>query len=367
MSDRLRPVRGVLLGGDLDLLLSAVLALVSLALGPQVSPPGALILDVAMCLAAAATTRWPRAGGVILGLLLLGYFFLPAGALALGQYAPMIPILGTGIRGQRPIRRWMTVGYGGILVALQYRDYPGSMLFLFGGLVWAALIGVLWLIGNTFSALRQAQAEAQAAALVYQRLALSRELHDTVARDLSRASLRAQLAQQSLDSTEIGAVVSEIQDALRQLRLMMTLLRDPEYGTASQNDDIRSPAEVLRDATRTLDVSGFRVAQSIQGALESIPPEIWPVFGAVVGEAVSNIERHGSAIAPCTLIFSIERQSVDMMFVNETAESYRRGTHSHDAAIGLLGVRERLIPIGGELNTLQEPSKWTTHVRIPWG
>ena len=203
MDSQLRPVPRVLLGGGLDVLLSAILAALSLVLGLQVSQPWALTLDVAMCVAAGCTVRWPKAAGVALGMLLFGYFLVPAGSVSLGEYAPLIPILGTGIRNLRLARRWMTAGYGTILFALQYQDYPGSILFLLGGVVWAALISVLWLIGNAFAAFRQAAAEAHAAAMVQQRISLARDLHDTVARDLSRASLRAQLAQQSLDPAEM--------------------------------------------------------------------------------------------------------------------------------------------------------------------
>lgn len=362
---QLRPVFKVLLSGGLDVLLAALLATLSVALGLQVSGTWPLVLDVAMCVAAGCTVRWPKTAGVVLGALLLGYFFVPAGSVSLGQYAPLIPILGTGMRSLRLIRRWMIAGYAVILFALQYQDYPGSPLFLLGVLVWAALIAVIWLIGNVFAAFRQVQAEAHAAELIQQRISLARDLHDTVARDLSRASLRAQRAQQTLDPAEMSAVVGDIQAALSQLRLTMNLLRDPQPETAAEADEVGSPGEVLRGAARALESAGFAVALTIEGDPDWIPAALWPTIRAVVGEAASNLERHGARSHPCALILSVDAQAVDMVFINDALTPQGTPTGSGQSAMGLLGIRERVTPIGGELQTLQEGKQWMTRVRIP--
>lgn len=366
MDQQSRAVRRVLLGGGLDVLLAVILAVLSLALGLRAGETWPLWLDAAMCLAAACTVRWPKTAGVALGLLLVGYFFVPRGSVSLGEYAPLIPILGTGMRDLRSVRRWMTVGYGAILVALQYRDYPGNPLFLFGALVWAGLIAVLWLIGNAFAAFRQAQAEAHAAALVQQRVFLARDLHDTVARDLSRASLRAQHAQQHLDPAEMGMVVEEIQSALAQLRWTMNLLRDPRPDAwGGQDEGAGSPSQALRDAALNLESRGFAVALTIEGDPERIPPTLWPTIKAMVEEASSNIERHASTSHPCALILDVDHEAADMVFINQVEDRDGPRTGSGDSAMGLLGVRERLTPIGGELQTLQEGTQWMTRIRIP--
>lgn len=365
MTQEPRLVPQLLFAGGLDILLAAMLATLSLTLGLQVSVPWALALDIAMCVAAAFTVRWPEVAGVALGTLLVGYFFVPRGSLSLGEYAPLIPLLGTGMRGLRRVRLWMTVGYGVILAALQYRDYPGDIRFLLGSMVWATLIAVLWLIGNTFAAFRRAQADARAAALLQQRLSLARDLHDTVARDLSRASLGAQLAQQSLDPAEMGAVVGEIQTAMSHLRLLMALLRDPSSETAGQGAGARPPGELLRRATKTLEAAGFTAALTIDGNPDDIPPTLWSTIGAVVGEASSNIERHALRPGRCALILSVDQSLIDMVFINEIESSVEDPPGSSDSAMGLLGVRERLTPIGGQLDAAQEDKRWITRVRIP--
>lgn len=146
----------LLANGRFDVLLAAALAVLSVTLGVFRGAGWTVILDVAAAVLAGLTVRWPVWAGTGLGLLLVGYLFLPETAATMGEYAPLVPILGAGMRGQRRQRAWMSGGFGAVLAALTYQDYPGSPLFLLGVLVWAVLIAVLWLIGNLFTAYRRA-------------------------------------------------------------------------------------------------------------------------------------------------------------------------------------------------------------------
>lgn len=110
---------------------------------------------------------------------------LPTPVGTFGEYGPLIPILGCSIRGLRRERNWVSAAVLLVLTALQVHDYPGpGYLYIFGGLVWVAIIAALWLIGAGFAA-------ARSAALAEQRLILARDLHDTVARTVARVSLSA--------------------------------------------------------------------------------------------------------------------------------------------------------------------------------
>ncbi len=354
-----------LLDGGLDLCLAAILAVMSFALGFGLSRPWPLTLDIAISGAAACAVRWPRIGGAALGVLLVGYFLVPAGSVSLGEYAPLIAILGTGIRNQRVARRWMTGIYGLVLIALQVKESQYGVRAVLGGLLWVAIIAVVWLIGNAFAALRESQAVAHEAVLVQQRLSLARDLHDTVARDLARASLRAQVAQQHLDPAEMGTVVNDIQAALAQLRLTMSLLRDPRTESARKVGDTESLAATLREAVSTLEVAGFAVTVTIDGDPSVIPANLWPTLRAVVNEATSNIERHATTSSPCAIVCHIDRHVVDIVFINHVPPPDTPPTGSEDSAMGLLGIRERLTPIGGQLTSWQEDTKWMTRITIP--
>lgn len=155
--DRRLGVTGLLAAGRFDALLAVLLAVLAVSLGSFREAGWVIALDVVAAALAALVARWPTVAGVGLGLLLLGYLFVPDDAPTLGEYAPLIAILGAGMRGQRRLRAWMCAGFGVVLALLTYRDYPGSPLFLFGTLVWVVLFAVLWLIGDLFTAHRRMQ------------------------------------------------------------------------------------------------------------------------------------------------------------------------------------------------------------------
>ncbi len=323
--------------------------------------PGAL--DLAACVAAGMTVVWPRAAGIALGALLGIQFFTPPEWPSMGEYAVLIPILGTGMRDQRSDRLWMTIMYGVMLAALTYQDGPNDPFVLLAIGAWAAIIAALWLIGNTFTAYQKGQDRLRVAALQQQRMALARDLHDTVARDLGRASREAQkVLDRDPSLTELGDVVHRIHSASSQLRCMLTLLRDVPSapGTAVE---VRRPGDVVSQAVRSLEANGFQVAVTIEGDLSAVPDTHAPTFEAVIGELCANIERHAHIAEPCVVIMCIGA-AVDAVFIN-TVRGSRYPPDNKQPGMGLLGLKERLTSVGGTLSVGQEGSRWVSRVTFP--
>lgn len=347
--------------GHLEYLLAGTLAALAITLGMNYGGVSSIALDLALCALAAATVRWPRIAGIALGVLLLVYLVTPPRWAGLGEYAPLIPILGTGMRGKKRERTVMSIGYLLILTAIQYTDYPGRWLFLGGGVVWACLFGVLWLIGNTFTAYRTAVDEAHRATLERLRVALARDLHDTVARDLGRAALRAQAAQRSGDTSALSEVIDTIHRAGSELRLTMSLLREPGAQSLARAPSGSFGAQ-LEGAIETLQQQGYLASLAVDGDLETIPRQLAEALGAAVHEGVANVERHATPGGPCALVVSVEDGVVDLVLINEAAaDSHGSGV----AAMGLTGVRERLEPLGGRLEAEREGTSWVLRATAP--
>ena len=176
--------------------------------------------------------RWPRSATIALGAVLLTFLLSPREWVTFGEYAALIPVLSAGIRGERRRRTISSAAYLVLLTALQYHDYPGGLLFLYGGLVWTVLFAVMWLIGDVFTAYRKAQQDAAQLALAQQRIALARDLHDTIMRSLTRLSLRVQLAEAEPDPTVLPSVAEALHQTATELRWMLTLLRRWRRGRA---------------------------------------------------------------------------------------------------------------------------------------
>lgn len=349
------------LNGTVDIAIAVLLAGLAVTVAITRSDWLPAILDLLACLAAALTVRLPRSAGTGLGIIVGFLLFLPPDWGSLAEYTMLIPILGTGIRGQRRDRLWLTVLYGVLLTALTIHLSEGRGRWIFGVLVWATLIVVLWGIGNLFTAYRTATELNHTAELQQQRLAVARDLHDTVSRDLARASLEAQSARQTHPSADLDAVVRNIQQASTQLRWMLSLLREDAPTTPAGATD-QPASEAIRACTESLQAKGFTVFTTIDGDLDELPTALTPTIRAVIGEACANIERHADPARPCTIIVSVDSGTLDALFRNEV----RAGTEASVApGVGLAGLRERLALVGGELDAGREGTQWLSRVAIP--
>lgn len=353
--------------GRIEVVLAAGLAamVVLLELATRQPWPG-IVLDLVICTAAAATARWPRAAGVALGAIGAVYLVIPDAWGTLGEYAPLIPILGTGMRGNTRLRAAFTLGYFPILAGRSLVLAPDLYSGLLGWIVWAVMIGFLWLIGNAFVAVTEAHREARAAALVLQRQELSRELHDTIARSLSKVSMAAERARLrgSASPDDLRLIADTAAEGIRELRWVMNLLGSPvEPGSLSAQR--RTPLdEALAAAEDDLARHGFAVALSVDGDPRRLPPEHADALGAATGEAVANIIKYGDPASPSAIVADLTGADAELVFLN-TTRTAEEPTAEPGGGTGLAALRQRLEDLGGELSTVRSERQWRTRVRLP--
>ena len=347
----------------LDVLLAATLAVLCTLLHLGRGGPWALVLDLSACAAAALTVRLPRVAGVGLALILTSLLFVPAGWWSMAEYAPWIPILGTGLRTQRRSRLWMTVGYATVLGALTIQDVArGGSVASLAFLLWLLLAGFLWMVGDSFSAYRRTQQRAHVDEILRQRETLARELHDTVARDLSRASLQAQSLMEERGLPELEAVIAGIRQASTQLRWMLTLLREPSSARTPLVLG-RRLAEAIGEGERGLLARGFAVTITVEGELDHVPQALEETLCSAMDEACANIELHGDPSEPCGIVVSVGDGVIDALFLNRVADD--ETLTSSAKGVGLVGLKERLGLVGGELVAEREGSQWVTRISLP--
>lgn len=348
--------------GTVDLVMAAVLAVLSVAVGLQAGAPLGIGPDLVACVLAALTVRWPRAAGVALGVTLALYLVTPTSWGSMGEYAPLIPILGAGMRGQRRERLVMSVGYWLVLAGIQFRVYGFGTQAALASVLWASLMAVLWVIGNAFTAYRRAQAQARVAALAQQRLSLARDLHDSLARTLAHLSLQAHRAAARGDADALPGLADGISLAAGELRWLLSALREPEELATIPSGG--SLATTLRRIVDELNTGDHPVTVTVDGDIERVPARVGEVVAHVALEAAANIERHAARGRPCTMVASVADGAVDLAFINEvTLEGQDDG--SGPRAMGLLGASERLASVGGVLETRREGRQWITRITVP--
>ncbi|MFT4218456.1 MAG: histidine kinase [Micropruina sp.] len=358
---RFTGIQRLLVGGALDLVLTGFVALLSVLVGLNFGEPVGVAVDLAACTAAALTVRWPRLAGTALGVVLLIYLTAPEPWAETGEYAALIPVLGAGIRNQPRQRMWLTACYLSILTVRQLIGYPDDLTGLISALVWAMLFALVWLLGGAIAAFQRAEEQTRIAALAQQRLGLARDLHDTVARSLVRAARHAHRAAAEQDATQLGAIADEVGKAAGQLRWVLGALRDSDSGTTLNSEG--SFAVAVRDSMEQLRVRGFQVTTSIEGSLDDVPAQAGSVLAEIVKEAAANVERHGAAGRPCTLVVSIDDAAADLALINEVDETGSRSSSTRP--LGLLGAAERLALVGGQLEARQEGTHWITRATVP--
>jgi signal transduction histidine kinase len=359
-------VAGLVQPGRIEFVLAGALAGLAVFVNLSTNQPrAALALDLTVCAAAAATARWPRAAGALLAVVMIGYLIVPLQWKTMGEYSPLIVILGTGMRGQLRTRSALTAAYALALGGLTFLEGRATSTFVLGWIVWASLIGVLWLIGNAFHTVSEAHRQARAAELVLQRQAVARELHDTVARSFTRVTMVAERARLrgGASDDDLATISDEAAKGVDELRWVMALLREPEVPVSALAAQHASVARTLADAKQALEGDGFVVSMVIEGDFDQLSADQSSVLAAVAEEAVANLSKHAAAHSPCLILARISATEAELVFSN-TPTSFDE-PESLEKHFGVWGMQQRLTEAGGTLKAGFEGERWLTRAILP--
>ncbi len=218
------------------------------------------------------------------------------------------------------------------------------------GLAVGALI--LWSLRR-----RRDRARRDATALVEQRLAIARELHDVVAHHVSVIGIQAAAARRSMDRSPaetaeaLAAIEASSRAAVLEMQRLVATLRHPddadEPGRAPSPPaptlaDLPRIVEPMRTAGLDVDLVGFDAADR---PVLSAPAEV--ALYRVAQEALTNALRHAGAVA---VRVSLEGAAGTATLRIEHGRSTGRATGaSASGGMGIPGMRERIGAVGGVL------------------
>ncbi len=198
--------------------------------------------------------------------------------------------------------------------------------------------------------------DAEAAAVAAERARISRDLHDAIAQRLfslsaGTAALPDLIAADSRKGIEQARAVAALaESALMDLRGVLTELRPPELV-------FRPFAEALEELCQEWSTGERPVHLSLAVGGARLPAGVEDVLYRVAQEALANATRHAAARAVHVSVVE-GRQRVTLSVTDD-------GAGFHPAArmgsgIGLVGMRERVRSVGGELSVESEPGRGTT-------
>lgn len=349
-----------------------VAALVLLGLPRHGDDWAGLVVELLVCASCAAVGFWPTpatliaAAGVAATLLLV-----PTEATRPSLLAMLVPIAIAGTRGLHMVQGVVATWF--VVVAAVNENSPpvpperlagrvaGWILLAAAGCVFGWLTRRLWLQ-------REQSVRERAAAVEEQRRLIASDLHDTLAYSMTSIIQRAHMAQlrgvdDPLLADDLIFITRTGHHSLRDLRGMMQTLRrnDAAPETPRSPWRVTSLTEVVDRRVAHLRACGFTVEVAFDVRADDLPDSVRETLAKVTVEATSNIAKHADASGPCAIRLQESAEGVLAEFVNRPAKVRSRT----GSGLGLVGARERVEALGGEVAVTKDEEAWKVHAWLP--
>jgi signal transduction histidine kinase len=270
---------------------------------------------------------------------------------------------------------------GAALLAGAIHEFRDPAVHGFGDAVWAlGLLTISFLLGGAVhqrqrrigsletaaAHAERAHAEQVAAATAAERAAIARELHDIVAHAVSVIVIQSQAGSRALPDADLargifGTIEESARAALTDLRRLLRLLGDDEGG----GGDPAAPSPSLRhvdELGRSVRAAGLDVEFKVADPLPTLSPVSDLTAYRIIQEALTNTLRHAPG---ATARVDIARCGDDLV-INIRDSGASEGQRSHvGSGRGLIGMRERVALVGGELEIDTASSGFEVRARVP--
>lgn len=199
-----------------------------------------------------------------------------------------------------------------------------------------------------------------------ERLRIARDLHDAVAHQIAVISLNAGVANSSLGRDEAATreALTTIRTASRtvlgEIGNLMAMLR-------ADDEDDQAPVPLpglgaLDGLLRSFREAGMTVDARIEGEVDRVAGAVDIVAYRVIQEALTNAHKHGAGQRAHVLIV-VGDNALAITVTNPVElgiEDASVGSH-----LGLIGLRERVTAVGGQLESKPEFAGWRLSATMP--
>lgn len=364
---RLARLRGALAGHPhrVDVVLAAAFCAVSLVqvlLNPIASRPVSVLVAVGSTLPLAWRRRRPvgaaLAGSAVWliptgdGFLYLGYVIAVLLFFSVGANVPSLRVT-IGVT---------TVGaIFGVVATLRGPEPPpaalGSILAVAAPAAVGRLVGhqraQAERLEDLAERLRRERAGAERAAVAEERSRIARELHDVVGHEVSVIALQADAAAAALETAPalarapVSAIRESAGEALAEMRRVLGALREDEDEAGPRPQPGLADLPALAERARA---AGTPVELVVDGAPRHAPPSVELAAYRLAQEALTNARKHAPG-APVRIEVIWDNGSVALRVADAGPGTARAPVTGY----GLVGMRERVRLVGGELHTGPAP------------
>ncbi|WP_253289869.1 sensor histidine kinase [Verrucosispora sioxanthis] len=143
---------------------------------------------------------------------------------------------------------------------------------------------------------------------------------------------------------------------------MLGLLRETgEPSVAAPQRTLSDLDELIAD-TRS---AGTSVRSRSRGSLDTLPAVVSREGYRIVQEGLTNAARHGHG--PVTVRVDVSPDGLEIELINAVARSASGGAAAPGGGRGLIGMRERVLLLGGRVTAGVDGEVWRVRVRLPIG
>jgi signal transduction histidine kinase len=144
------------------------------------------------------------------------------------------------------------------------------------------------------------------------------------------------------------------------MRRLLSLLREAEDDNGARSEP-QPTLDRLDDLVEQVRSSGLPVDLRVHG-VGPVPPGVDLSAYRIVQEALTNVLKHGGPQA---------RATVEIVYGDDDLDVAVRNTgsvngHENGAGHGLIGIRERVAVVGGEVDAGPETGGFAVRARLPY-
>lgn len=214
------------------------------------------------------------------------------------------------------------------------------------------LFGGTWLLGRASRLWRtrvrhveQHQEQLARLAVAEERVRIARDLHDIIAHSLSVITVQADAAEAALDHDPerarqpLTTITATARASINEIRDVVQVLRSDD-AEPRRTPGLAAAPELIADARR----AGVEVEASLADTA-GLPTVVDAAGYRILQEALTNMVRHARG-ASGRVAVTRESAALTIEVTNGPGTSTQRG-----GGMGLLGMRERALAVGGTLET----------------
>jgi ligand-binding sensor domain-containing protein/signal transduction histidine kinase len=220
----------------------------------------------------------------------------------------------------------------------------------------AALI-LAWIVWGLYR-LRVTRIREQLHAVLTERSRIARELHDTLMQGFSGITMEMQALSARLPQTPersaLNEIIGDAGTCLREARQSIAGLRTtPEQGSGLA----ASIANAARQMTEARDV---RLKLKLGQSPLNLPPNVEYNLLRIAQESVANSVKHSGARTIEVALNSTPQQLIISVRDDGSGMKYTNGNGANPGHYGLIGMKERAVQIGAQLQIESEIGRGTT-------